>query len=522
MTPAPVVVVGAGIGGLACALRLASQGIDVVVVERAAQVGGKLRELEIDGQRLDAGPTVLTMRWVFDELFDDADARLSDWLTLTPARILARHAWDDRGPFDLHADVERTVDAIGVFFGAADARRYRDFCERARSIYRTLEQPFLRAPQPNPVSLAKRVGWRGLGDLMRISPFATMWSELSGYFHDPRLRQLFGRYATYCGSSPFAAPATLMLIAHVERDGVWMVDGGMHRIAGAIADLVGARGGRIRRGQEVERIVIDGGRAAGVVLAGGERIAASAVIFNGDSAAIANGLLGASAARAVPPIRHAQRSLSALTWHLRARTSDFPLVRHGVFFGGDSRREFDELFGERALPSDPTVYVCAQDRDHHDETSSRTLDRPERLMCLVNAPADADSRPPGAEEIERCESRMWSRLKACGLHLEPSTASPVITTPQDFARLFPATGGALYGRATHGWAASFQRPSSRSRIPGLYLAGGSVHPGAGLPMAALSGRLAADCVMQDRTTKTSRASTSTSHRAATPGGISTR
>jgi 1-hydroxycarotenoid 3,4-desaturase len=526
MTNAPVVVVGAGIGGLACALRLASTGADVIVLERATRVGGKLREVEVDGQRLDAGPTVLTMRWVFEALFEDAGARLCDWLTLTPARVLARHAWDDRAHFDLHADLDRTADAIGVFFGATEAVRYRAFCERARSIYRTLEQPFLRAAQPNPVSLAKRVGWRGLGDLMRISPFATMWSELSDYFHDPRLRQLFGRYATYCGSSPFLAPATLMLIAHVERDGVWMVDGGMRRIADALADLLRAQGGRIRCGAEVERIVVDGGRAAAVLLADGERIAARAVVFNGDSAALANGLLGPSTARSVPATRPEQRSLSAITWHLRARTGGFPLVRHGVFFGGDSRREFHELFGERTLPSDPTVYVCAQDRDRRDELASRTLDEPERLMCLVNAPANADTAtdtgPLGAEEIERCESRMLKRLAACGLHLEPSTTAPVLTTPQDFARMFPATGGALYGRATHGWAASFERPSSRSRIPGLYLAGGSVHPGAGLPMAALSGRLAADCVTEDLATKTSRASMSMSRPAVTRGGISTR
>ena len=522
LSPAPVIVVGAGIGGLSCALRLAARGVDVLVLERAAHVGGKLRTVVVDGEPLDAGPTVLTMRWVFDELFADADAELSEHLTLAPARVLARHAWDGDARFDLHADVERTIAAIGELSGAAEAGRYRAFCDRARSIYRTLEGPFLRDTRPNPVSLAKRVGMRGLGDLMRISPFATMWSELSGYFRDPRLQQLFGRYATYCGSSPFLAPATLMLIAHVEREGVWMVDGGMQRIAVALAALIEARGARIRCGQHVERIVVEDGRACGVVLADGERIAASAVVFNGDSAALASGLLGSPVGQAVPATSRAQRSLSAITWHLRARTSGFPLARHTVFFGGDSRREFDELFVDRSLPSDPTVYVCAQDRDQRDEATSRALDEPERLMCLVNAPADADAGPLRAEEIARCESRMFRKLTACGLRLEAPTTSPVVTTPKEFAALFPATGGALYGRATHGWAASFERPSSRSRMPGLYLSGGSVHPGAGLPMAALSGRLAAESLMEDQRKKTSRASTSTSTRAATPGGISTR
>jgi 1-hydroxycarotenoid 3,4-desaturase len=518
MSAAPVVVIGAGIGGLACALRLAARGVDVLVLERAATVGGKLREVGIDGARLDAGPTVLTMRWVFDDLFADADLRVDDHLRLVRAQTLARHAWADGSRLDLYADIERSAEAIAAFAGRREADGYRAFCERARSIYRTLEGPFLKSTQPNPVSLAQRVGLRGLGDLVRISPFATMWSELSTYFQDPRLRQLFGRYATYCGSSPFLAPATLMLVAHVEQDGVWLVDGGMQRIAGALAAAIAARGGRVRCEAPVATIEVERGRACGVVLEDGERIAASAIVFNGDTAALAGGLLGDETRRAVASTVPAQRSLSAITWHLRARTGGFPLMRHNVFFGGDSPREFDELFGERRLPSDPTVYVCAQDRD---DASTGTLHEPERLMCLVNAPADADARPLSPEEIERCETRMWQKLAACGLQVE-RPGSPVVTTPTDFARLFPATGGALYGRATHGWAASFARPSSKSRTPGLFLAGGSVHPGPGLPMAALSGRLAAESVLADRANRTPRVSTSTWRPAATSGGTSTR
>ena len=516
----PVVVVGAGIGGLACALRLASQGIAVVVCESGSSVGGKLREVEIDGVAIDAGPTVLTMRWVFDELFADAGARLEDHLTLTRAEVLARHAWSDGSRLDLFADMERSVDAIAAFAGPAEAGRYRAFCARARSIHDTLDRSFMRASQPNPVSLAKRVGIRGLGDLIRISPFATLWSELSSYFHDPRLLQLFGRYATYCGSSPFRAPATLMLVAHVEQEGVWLVDGGMHRIAEVVATLIKERGGTIRRDATVAEIATVHGRTTGVVLASGERIAASAVVFNGDTSALAAGLLGGDAVKATAPIDSRQRSLSAMTWHLRGDARGFPLSRHNVFFSGDSAREFDELFERRTMPGDPTVYVCAQDRDARVDSGSS--DGPERLMCLINAPADADTEPLSPEEIARCEARMWNKLEQCGLRIERPTSAPTITTPTDFAHRFPATGGALYGRATHGWAASFERPSSKSRIAGLYLAGGSVHPGPGLPMAALSGRLAAEALTKDRPSMTRVASTSRSHPAAMPGGTSTR
>ena len=498
MNPLPVVIVGAGIGGLACALQLVSRGIDVTVLESAAQVGGKLRCVEIDGARLDAGPTVLTMRWVFEELFADAGATLADALTLTPATTLARHAWNGRSRLDLFADIARSSDAIGAFAGATEAKRYLAFCERARSIYRTLDRPFLRASQPTPISLAGRVGLRGLGGLMRISPFATLWSELSSYFHDPRLKQLFGRYATYCGSSPFLAPATLMLVAHVEQDGVWLVDGGMERIALALRAAIEQRGGRVRCATTARRIEVEGGKVGGVRLSDGERIDASAVVFNGDTSALADGLLGEPVAHAAPSIRRDQRSLSAITWHLVARAHGFPLVRHNVFFSGDSPREFHELFVDRRIPGDPTVYVCAQDRGVGDAPPDFAAGAPERIMCLVNAPEDADDHPLTADEIARCEATMFAKLAACGLQLESASTMPRVTTPSAFGQLFPATHGALYGRATHGWAASFERPSSRSKVAGLYLAGGSVHPGPGLPMAALSGRLAAQAVMEDR------------------------
>ncbi len=502
MTTERVIVVGAGIGGLVAALELAAAGVEVLVIEQATAVGGKMREVQIAGQALDAGPTVFTMRWVFEELFDRIGERLEDHLTLHPAQTLARHAWDPPSGsaasapqwLDLFADIERSVDAIGAFAGAAEARRYRNFCARAQGIYQTLEQPFLRSTRPNPVSLAGRVGLRGLPGLARISPFTTMWGALGQHFRDPRLRQLFGRYATYCGSSPFAATATLMLVAHVEREGVWRVEGGMHRIATTLATLCSARGVQFRLGTAVREITKRGGQAGGVRLDHGELIEAAAVVFNGDVAALANGLLGAAAKRAAPPVPVAQRSLSALTWNLVAPTGGFPLLHHNVFFSHDYAAEFKDIFTHGHLPTDPTVYICAQDRADADTADNGA----ERLLCLVNAPPIGDTRPLSPEEIASCEQRTFRMLARCGLQVGRNPAACVTTTPNDFERLFPATGGALYGQAAHGWRASFTRPGSLSRIPGLLLAGGSTHPGPGVPMAALSGSLAAQAFLAQR------------------------
>ncbi len=192
---------------------------------------------------MDSGPTVLTMKWVFDELFASAGARFEDRVGLHQAEVLARHAWSETERLDLFSDSARTADAIGDFAGAGAAHGFLAFRRRTAEVYRTLENSFIRAARPTPLGL---VLTGGLAGLLRAKPFETLWSELGSFFEDPRLRQLFGRYATYCGSSPFLAPATLMLVAHVELEGVWRVNGGMQRLPEAMARLAAEKGVRFR------------------------------------------------------------------------------------------------------------------------------------------------------------------------------------------------------------------------------------------------------------------------------------
>ncbi len=504
-----VIVIGAGIGGLVSAALLAARGCDVLLVEAAAGPGGKLRTIPADGVAIDAGPTVFTMRPLFEEIFAACGESLEKHLTMRPASTLARHAWG-AARLDLYADPAASEAAIGDFAGAREARGYRAFRAEAKRLFDALDGPFLRGTKTDPITLGWRMGPRGFGDYCNLRAYGSMWRALGGYFRDPRLRQLFGRYATYCGSSPLQCPATLMLIAHVEASGVWLVDGGMHRLAQALEALGRSKGVRYRYGTPVRRILVERGRAAGVILDDGERMAAGSVVCNADPAAIGAGRFGEAARRAASPVATKRRSFSAMVWTAHATASGFPLARHNVFFSDDYPAEFNALAAGR-LAERPSVYVCAQDRD---DTAIGSGDR-ERIQIIVNAPATGDVTSFTPAEIELCTMRMLDGVSRAGLSLDLGR-SAVLTTPTDFERLFPSTGGALYGPASHGWAASFRRQGSRTRIPGLYCAGGSTHPGAGVPMAALSGRLAVDCLLRDRV------STWASRPMAMPGGISTR
>ena len=485
MSQRHVVVVGAGMGGLSAAVDLARRGHRVTVVERAEAPGGKMRQVSVNGGGIDAGPTVFTMRWIFDGLFKDAGTCIEDHLSLIPAHILARHAWQDGARLDLFADVDESVDAIRAFAGDAEAQGYREFCLRSAGVFDALKDTFIAAQRPSVTALMTRMGIGKLPVMLRTTPTQTLWGALGQHFKDPRLRQLFGRYATYCGSSPMQAPATLMLVAHVEQDGVWQVDGGMIEVARAMQAIGETHGVEYRFGASVTRIDAPRRRVNHVELADGTRLDADAVVFNGDTNALATGLLGGHVATALGKTPTPKRSLSAITWCTQARPTGFDLAHHNVFFGDDYDDEFKAVFERRDVTQKPTVYLCAQDR-----TGDTTPDGAERMLLLINAPPDGDSNAFDDDYVAQIEERGREVMGHCGLTLTGEHTR--VTTPAGFHALFPATGGALYGRATHGAFGTFSRPGAETKIAGLFVAGGSAHPGPGIPMATMSGRLAAE------------------------------
>ena len=487
-----VIIVGAGVGGLSAAACLSHQGYEVRVLERAAHAGGKVERTEIAGRIIDCGPTVITMTSHLARVFEAAGGDLAE-VELTPLKVLARHFWPDGSTLDLTTSIEENCDRIAQFAGAREALNYVRFARYAEEIYEVVHGPFLSASELSKGAMLRLVVERPR-DVFKIDASRTMMKALSSFFGDARLIQLFGRYATYSGSDPFRAPATLNVISHVERLGV--------RSADALMRLAVRNGASFEFDCHVERILSRSSRVTGVRTRDGRELMADAVVFNGDVNALATGLLGKGVTRAVRETH--TPSLSALTAAVVGEVSG-NLAHHNVFFSSDYRAEFAEL-AEGRIPADSTVYACASDRSEPGRPPGD-----ERLFLIANAPAN---HPLTEKESQSCLALITRTMSRCGVQLRAQAHR--VFPPSYYQRRFPGTGGAIYGAMTTGMWSRFTRPTARSGLTGLDLPGGSVHPGAGVPMAATSGLFAAEALSADL------GSTERSSATATRGGTSTR
>ena len=373
-----------------------------------------------------------------------------------------------------------------MIFGRAGARQIGAHSDRARRLLSAFDDPMLRSAEPRVASLAAVVAARPrlLADL---APHKTMAAGLSARFDDPRLAQLYGRYATYVGTSPGRAPALLDLVSDAEARGVWRIEGGMAALPRAIAALAREQGAQVLTGVAVEQLRRDA-RGWRIDISPGESLSAGTVVFAGDPAALRRGLLGSEVRTAVAGSAVAPRSLSAVVASFAAQATGTDLAYHNVFFSDEVNAEFAEIDAGR-LPGDATLYLCALDR------GAGPTAGPERFEIILNAPAGLTLT---FEERRRCLHAILTRLGRFGLRFDPEPSPSDLTTPEEFATLFPGSEGALYGLRPTGLTSALRRPRARTALPGLYLAGGGAHPGAGLPMAALSGRHAAEAILKDR------------------------
>ncbi|MDX6203104.1 MAG: hypothetical protein QOJ83_2604 [Frankiales bacterium] len=480
-----VVVIGAGIGGLATAARLAALGHDVTVCESAPQVGGKLGTLAMQGFRFDTGPSLVTMPQVFRELFSSTGTPLESVLELRPVEPIARYRFADGSRLESSADLDRFCDNLDDALGGSASEDWRRFMLRAERIWDATHGPFLESPLHGIRSLVRQA-WR-MGDLRAVAPWRSLRSLGAQYLQDPRLRMFLDRYATYTGSDPRQAPAALAVIPYVEQAfGAWYVEGGLHLLATAIADRATERGTKVRLDTKIIGIDVDGGRVGGVTLADGSRLPADVVIANADAAAVYGQLLQHSRATASARRRLSRTtpSLSGFSILLGLRGRTPGLAHHNVLFPEDYDAEFDAVF-EGRLAQEPTVYVSAP----HDPAVAP--EGHEAWFVLVNAARQGqvawDAEASYADHILDLMARR-------GLDLQDRIVVREVRTPADLERLTGSPGGAIYGSSSNGALAAFLRPGNVSGVGGLFLVGGSSHPGGGLPLVTLSAKIVAGLV----------------------------
>jgi phytoene desaturase len=469
--PAEVVVVGAGVGGLAVAIRLAVRGHRVTVYERHDEPGGKLAVLRRDGFSFDVGPSLVTLPHVYDELFRTAGTSLAAEVPMVRLDPQFRYAWRSGRRLDLGDD-------------GCDVPGYRTFVEHGRMIWQVSERTFFAGPMSGPLSLARRM--RSPRDLLAIDPLRTLDAAARAAFGDDReMVQWAGRYATYSGSSPYRAPATLGCIAHVEHEyGCWYPMGGLGALRDAFVRVATAVGVEIVCATEVRSITSAGGRVSGAVLADGRVVHADVVVANADATHLYRDLLPEP--RALRRVRRATPSMSGFVVCAGVRGTSDGVAHHQVWFGGDERREFDQLAAGR-LPDDPTIYACVSSVTDPSQAPAGA----ENWFLLLNA-------PPGAEiDPEQGTSLVLERMASHGVELRDRLEFTEAITPRDLERRFRSPGGSIYGTSSDGRRAAFVRPRNRGARRGLYLVGGSSHPGGGLPLVTTSARIVDEMIRHD-------------------------
>lgn len=490
-----VIVVGAGVGGLAAAARLAVRRHDVTVLEQAATVGGKLATYRQDGFAFDTGPSLLTLPAVFRDLFLKTGGALEDAVDLQPVEPGFGYRFADGAEVVVPGvDPARVAAAFGDALGGRAEADWRALIERAGRMWRLTREPVLQRPLHGWRSMAALV--RSADDVRTIAPWATLRDLGLDLIADPRLRQVLDRYATYTGSDPRRAPAVLATIPYVEQTfGAWHVGGGLGTLADVLADRCRERGVRIRTGCQVTRIVTEAGRATAVQVADGECLPADVVVADVDARSVYADLVrDARVRRPVRSLGRATPSLAGFVMLLAVRGRTPGLVHHNVWFGSDPDAEFDSLFGRSARPAlDPTVYACVPA-----DPRMRPDDEHEPWFVLVNAPRHGHG--PGAVDwdepglADSYADHVLAVLAARGVDLRGRLLWRQIRTPADLQRSTLAPGGAIYGSASHGARSMFRRPANASPVDGLYLVGGSAHPGGGLPLVGLGAEIVADLV----------------------------
>lgn len=492
------IIIGGGAGGLAVAVRLATSGFRVLVVEKNATVGGKIGQFEKEGFRWDTGPSIVTMRPVLEELFSLGGRCLADELELVAIDPMVRCHYVDTPSLSIWNDLPKTLAAIEKI-EPRDVEGYLSFLAYAARIHRLCVPTFIDSLPPT---------WRSLIehqplDLLRIDPLRSVYRAICAHVRSQPLRLLLARFASYVGASPFHAPATLNVIAHAELSGsVWYPRGGFFQLALAMRRLAESVGVEIRSETAVDSLVVEGegeGEVKGVLLADGERLDADLVVSNVDVTTTYHQLLPAGKGSRLSAAHHYGEKLVRRTpsasglvflWGLEGETAE--LGHHNMFFSSDYRREFREMVGQRQPASQPSFYVAITSKTDPRHAPAGC----ENWFVLVNVP------PGGSVDWEAIlpayRQTILDRFRQHGIDVESRLRCEQLLQPADFETMTGAFRGALFGTSANDTFSAFLRPRNRCpHLRGLYFVGGTTHPGAGVPMVMLSAKATTRMILDD-------------------------
>jgi len=474
-------IIGAGLGGLSAACLLAAKGHQVSVFEKNGNVGGKMNISETDGYRFDTGPSLLTMPFILDKLFKECRVNLSDYLTLQPLDPICKYFYPDGTIFNNYEKKSATIEELESI-APEDVEAYTKFLNYSQSLYQKTADSFIFNPLYNFEDLKEL----DLLSFFGIDAFTTVSKRVDSRFESTYLRKFFKRFTTYNGSSPYLAPATLNVIPHVEiNQGGYYVKGGLYKVAEAFEKLAISLNVDFIFNAEIDRISVEQKTAKGIVLKDGSHIQSDLVISNSDATETLTQLIpsGNISSKRKKKAESIEPSCSGYVLLLGIDKTYDQLVHHNIFFSEDYEHEFKQIFQEKVMPDDPTIYIANtsySDTEHAPEGHSN-------LFILVNAPFlskhydwDSNHQKYGDIIIQELEERGLSELSN---HIRVRKH----ITPNDFYEKYLSNKGSIYGTSSNNKFSAFLRPRNKSReIDKLYFVGGSTHPGGGIPLVVQS------------------------------------
>ena len=493
---ANIVIIGAGIGGMSTAARLAKAGHQVTIYENSDRAGGKCRTEWFGDYAFDTGPSLLTLPAVYRDLFLKTGKRIEHILDIKPVDPAFNYHFSD-GSSVLFPNLSNpnTYHEIEKSFGLAAGNQWKELINRAERMWEVSREPFIESELNSIFSLLKRKNL--LRDIKEIAPFTSLRKLSEKLKLDPHLQMIVDRYATYTGSDPRSAPAVLLTIAFVESTfGAWHIEGGVGQLSTALEQRCSDLGVKFKFNTLVSQILVNNNHATGIKTSDGKEFKADLVVANSDAEYIYNKLLAnnVNAARSERrKLKFATKSLSGFSLLLgldNSKGKAVPIDHHNVYFPNNYDAEFDDVFTKQIPVQDPTIYICAPKDPHMTKGENK-----EAWFVLVNAPRhQVDGGWDWLEGGAEYGQKIIKKLDALGLNVSSRLDFMKYRTPADLENYAMAPGGSIYGSSSNSAASAFLRTKNRSKIKGLFCVGGSSHPGGGLPLVGISAEIVANAI----------------------------